>query len=122
MTLGEKIKTFRNVKGYSQEYMAMSCGISPTAYGKIERNETEVTVSRLKQISELLSVRVEDILQFDEKIAFHNYADSHAHNFGKLGTYNNHAETVEMLKTIYESRIHRLEEEVWKYADCYSSF
>lgn len=90
----------------------MSLGISPTAYGKIERNETDVTVSRLKQIAEVLTVKIEDILQFDEKIAFHNYADSRAHNFGKLETYNNYAEALEVMKVLYESRISGLENEI----------
>lgn len=35
MTLGEKIKLFRHLKGYSQEAMADSLGLSGTGYGKL---------------------------------------------------------------------------------------
>ncbi len=48
MTLGDKIRKFRQLKDYSQESMAIALGLSVTGYAKIERNETNVTVSRLE--------------------------------------------------------------------------
>lgn len=112
MKLGEKIRVFRTLKGYSQEVMAESLKLSVAGYGKIERNETELTVNRLQQIAELLEVKLEDILQHDEKISFHNYAGSHAQNLIHLQHYNSPAEMVNLLKTLYESRIQHLEAEI----------
>ena len=58
MTLGEKTKTFRAAKGYSQENMAKLLNISSTAYAKIERGETDVNFSRLEQIAKAFEVKV----------------------------------------------------------------
>ena len=53
-TLGEKIRLSRLQKGFSQENMADMLCISTTAYGDIERNKTDLTVSRLEKIADLL--------------------------------------------------------------------
>ncbi len=68
MTIGEKIRHLRVLKGYSQENMAELIGISPTAYGNIERNGTDISLSRLEQIAKTLEVNVLDILSFGERI------------------------------------------------------
>lgn len=42
MKIGDKIRSLRMIKGYSQENMADILGISSIAYGDIERNKTDV--------------------------------------------------------------------------------
>jgi transcriptional regulator with XRE-family HTH domain len=68
--LGTKIKKIRELKDYTQEYMASSLGITITGYGKIERNESEITVSKLQKIAKILDVDYRQILDFDEKQIF----------------------------------------------------
>ncbi len=46
--------------------------ISLSAYSKIERNESEVSYSRLEQISNILQVPIHGIIQFDEKVLLDN--------------------------------------------------
>jgi transcriptional regulator with XRE-family HTH domain len=57
MQLGEKISQIRRAKGISQDAVAKSLGISTTAYAQIERNESDITISRLQQIAETLGVK-----------------------------------------------------------------
>lgn len=54
MNIGEKIRQARLQKGFSQENMADMLGISTTAYGDIERNKTELTITRATEIADLL--------------------------------------------------------------------
>jgi transcriptional regulator with XRE-family HTH domain len=54
--IGEKIRIQRLIKNYSQEYMAWSLSISQAAYSNIERDETDVTVSRIFEIAEVLEI------------------------------------------------------------------
>ena len=68
--VGVKIKKIRELKDYTQEYMAQSLGISITGYGKIERDETEMTLSKLENISKILEIDLRLILDFDEKNFF----------------------------------------------------
>lgn len=65
LNIGENIKKFRELKNMTREEMADNLGLSVSAYGKIERNETEVTISRLQQIAEILKVDLAQILNFD---------------------------------------------------------
>ncbi|MDZ7900440.1 MAG: helix-turn-helix transcriptional regulator [Arcicella sp.] len=58
MEIGEKIRYTRLTKGYYQENIADFLGISTTAYGDIERNKTELTLSRAKKLSNILKISV----------------------------------------------------------------
>jgi XRE family transcriptional regulator, regulator of sulfur utilization len=62
MELGEKIRLLRLSKGLSQENVADELRISTSAYGDIERNKTELTVSRLVKIAKILNVDIDDII------------------------------------------------------------
>lgn len=62
MKIGEKIRKARLLKGYSQENMADFLQISTTAYGDIERNKTELTISRANKIAEVLSINILELL------------------------------------------------------------
>lgn len=44
MNIGSKIRKIREIKGYSQENMAIDLDMSVTGYGKIERNQVAITV------------------------------------------------------------------------------
>ena len=61
-TIIDKIKTIRDKKGYSHEYMGHHLDISQVAYSKIEKNETKLSVERLYKIAEILETSVASIL------------------------------------------------------------
>ena len=65
MNLGEKIRQIRLVKSYSQENLADMLGISTTAYGDIERNKTELTISRATEIAKVLNISILDLLEIE---------------------------------------------------------
>ena len=67
MQAGDKIRILRRLKGHSQEYMAEKLGITQGAYGKIERGESDITLTRLGEIAAILNVTPVDILIFDPK-------------------------------------------------------
>jgi transcriptional regulator with XRE-family HTH domain len=70
MNIVENIKTVRKRKGISHEAMALNLGISQTAYTKIEREETKLTMERLQKIAEVLDVKLRDLLELDAQ-SFH---------------------------------------------------
>ena len=72
MTVGKNIKTIRELRNFTQSYMADCLNMSVSGYGKIERDETDVTLSRLCEISEILDVCVENILTFNKDKVFQN--------------------------------------------------
>ena len=65
---GTVIRKFREMRNYSQEYVAGKMGISQNAYSKIENNITQLTVSHVRQISAILEVSIMDLLRDDFEI------------------------------------------------------
>jgi transcriptional regulator with XRE-family HTH domain len=65
-----KIRILREIKGYTQENMAAELNLSTKAYQKIEVGETQLTINRLNQISEILEISSLEILNFDENAIF----------------------------------------------------
>ncbi len=47
--------------------------MSLSGYGKIERDETDITLQRLQQIAEVLNTDLSTILNFDSKQVFNQY-------------------------------------------------
>lgn len=70
MSIGENIKKLRELKNFTQQYVADQLNLSLSGYGKIERNETDISISRLNEIASVLGVDVNTILSFDEKHVF----------------------------------------------------
>lgn len=62
--IGEKIRRIRSGKGLSQANVAHELEMTPGAYAKIERGETDAPTSRLLKIAAILEVHVSAF--FDE--------------------------------------------------------
>ncbi len=58
-----KIRKIREEKSYSQDYLAAKLGISQNAYSKIELGYSNITLSRLISISEILEIDLADVIK-----------------------------------------------------------
>ena len=65
---GTIIRKYRDLRNYSQDYVARKMGISQNAYSKIENNITQLTVNHVKQISQILEVSIVDLLKDEFEI------------------------------------------------------
>lgn len=70
VNIGANIRNFRELKGFTREQMAHDLNLSVSAYGNIERNQTDLTISRIQQIAEILEVDMSQILNFDASQVF----------------------------------------------------
>src|SRR5687768_9261279 len=59
---GHIIRKYREMKNYSQKYVAAKLGVSQNAYSKIENNITQLTVHHVKELSRILEIPVTDLL------------------------------------------------------------
>lgn len=101
LNIGGNIKNFRELKGMTREQMADYLDLSVSAYGNIERNKTDLTISRIQQIAEVLEIDMSQILNFDvsqvfniehndviqgshSKIEHHNYTDEYREKYVKM--------------------------------------
>jgi len=111
-TIGTKIRKLRELKDFKQEDMALKLGITTGAYSKMEREETDITHERLKQIAEIFNLSVVELLSFDEKNIFNNI-----NNTANSAIYGNSYNIFsEEMKKLYEDR-NNLQEDKIKYLE-----
>jgi transcriptional regulator with XRE-family HTH domain len=65
---GLVIKKYREMRNYSQKYVASKMGLSQNAYSKIENNITGLTVHHVKELSRILEVPIADLLKDEFEI------------------------------------------------------
>ena len=105
-SIKNKIKSIRELKNYTQEYMADQLGVTQAGYSKIEKGKTVLSFVKLVEIARILEVSVEDILSFDSQRYFNNFNKVEGNNNGsiQINSDNNPA-----LKELYEDKIMLLE-------------
>lgn len=64
------IRKIRELKNLTREYVADELKMSMSGYGKIERGEVDLTVSKLIEIAKVLDVSTEFIFKFDVSVCF----------------------------------------------------
>lgn len=62
MNISDKIRLTREERQLSREQVAGKLGISLTAYGNIERGETDISLSRLEGIANVLGRTVVELM------------------------------------------------------------
>jgi transcriptional regulator with XRE-family HTH domain len=80
MTVSEQIKLIRSLRGWTQENVADKLGISTYAYAKIERGETDVNLSRLEQIAQVMGIELQHLFGLNEKNVF-NFTNTQCQKF-----------------------------------------
>jgi transcriptional regulator with XRE-family HTH domain len=108
---GQKIKKIRELRNYTQDYMAKKLNLSLNGYGKIEREETEISLNRLQEIADVLQVKIFDLLGFDENKLFFNQS-SHDNSNGANIILQQPQAITDGERQQYESRITDLQKEI----------
>lgn len=62
-----RIKKYRQLKGFSHENMATEMKISQVSYTKIENGTTKLTVDRLYKIAEILEIEISELMGIETK-------------------------------------------------------
>ncbi|QTN38955.1 helix-turn-helix transcriptional regulator [Cryomorphaceae bacterium] len=93
----KNIRVIREIKGLSQEYVSLKLEISQSAYAKMERGETKLTVQRLKDICQILEIdvpqlfRESNLIERLQGLAF----DSPRSDKPSTATYNDQVDSLE---------------------------
>ena len=106
-SIKNKIKSIRELKNYTREYMADQLGVTQAGYSKIEKGKTILSYVKLVEIARILEVSVEDIISFDSERYFSsiNTVKGNSNNGSILINSDNSA----ALKELYEDKIKLLE-------------
>ena len=108
--LGTKIKRIRELRNFSQEYVAEKIGMSQSNYARMENNEVAITNEKLEKIAEALNTSDFVIKNFDENIIF-NISQGDNSAAGLNCSVHNYQISPE-IKSLYEDKIKLLEEKI----------
>lgn len=70
MRIGYKIRKVRELRNYTQEYVASKLRMSTCNYSKLERDEISITLNRLQEISIVLGCTLIDLISLEENKFF----------------------------------------------------
>lgn len=101
--IGRNIRRLRELRNFTQKYMAEQLAMTQGNYARIENEEIQISGERLERISNILGYSLDFMMEFDvERI------NDFAHQ--KLSNKNMyHYQISPELKTLYETRISYLE-------------
>ncbi|SFC94116.1 Helix-turn-helix [Flexibacter flexilis DSM 6793] len=105
--VGERIRKLRELRNYTQEYIADKLEISQQQYSNIEKGLFDISLKKLYKISEVLEVSPATILEFDAQVIFNNYAEK-SHQNNKPIYYS----IDEKIENLYKDKIKLLEEKI----------
>jgi transcriptional regulator with XRE-family HTH domain len=114
INIGDKIKQLRELKGISRKELAAEIGLSLSGYSKLERGETDLPLSKLYRISEVLEVEVSKILDFDAQKVFNISNNQTVQGIGteELHLHNHISVHTEKYITMLETENARLKGEL----------
>jgi transcriptional regulator with XRE-family HTH domain len=107
LTLGNKIRMMRELRGLKQDYIAAQLEMTQNGYGKIERDETDVSYSRLENICKILGISITDLINLDQNKLEMSITNSQNHVQNQAYLIQNHEG-----KELYEKRITDLQNEI----------
>lgn len=102
MKLHEKVKTLREERKLSQDFLAHELGLDQSQYSRREKGEIQFVPDELKKISKLLETTISNL--FGEETIVFNNTDQKGGNFGQYVT------TSEKLIEQYELRLKEKDE------------
>lgn len=110
----EKITQKRSQKGYTYENMAHDLGLTPSGYRKIEKGETKLSVEKMFQISTVLDIPINELLDIGENwIQNNSYNKDSSISAQKIEHfYQENKEMLEKLIASYEARLKDKEEQI----------
>jgi transcriptional regulator with XRE-family HTH domain len=107
MNIGNNIKNIRELKNFSQEYVATEIGLSQPQYARIESGNAIPKIDRLQRIAEVLEVDLSTLLSTTN--IFHFNFNKTAHQSGYyINSQTTNTIDIEMLRRIIQEELKKM--------------
>ena len=73
--VSHNIRTIREMKNLTRDFVAGELEMTYSVYGKIERGEIDITISKISRLADIFGISISDLLFFDVSYFFNNDAD-----------------------------------------------
>jgi len=84
MKVERTIKQMRELRNLTQAHIAEALNMSVASYSKLESGQTEITLSKIEKIAEVLGVELSTILNFDSSQIL-NFTLDQKESIGPMG-------------------------------------
>lgn len=78
--ISENIRTIREMKNLTRDFVAGEMEMTTSGYGKIERGEIDITISKISRLAAIFEISIYDLLFFDVSYFFNNGKDKKLEN------------------------------------------
>lgn len=99
--INDNIRSIRELKNYTQEYMAVRLGITQAGYSKIEKGNAKMSFEKLEEIASVFELSVENIIRFETNLHIANTVKRNSILSDNYGLMN--------LNLLYQDKIMLLE-------------
>ena len=109
-----KIREVRKQKGYSNDAMAVDLDMSTSAYNKLERLETALTLERFIKIREILNIPYSELFEYGGNYIQQDFKDNSIgiSHYEVQNMYQENRETTQKLIQTLEEKNLSLKEEI----------
>jgi transcriptional regulator with XRE-family HTH domain len=101
MNIGNNIKQFRELKNFTQEYVAEEIDVSQSTYSRIENGTAPIKIDILQRIAEVLEVDLSSLISTTN---IFNFKDA-VNQYGYVNNQNNNTIDVEVLRKIIREEL-----------------
>jgi len=68
--ISQNIRTIREMKNLTRDFVAGELDMTYSGYGKIERGEIDITISKISKLADIFGISISDLLFFDVSYFF----------------------------------------------------
>jgi len=110
--IGQNIRKLRELRNYTQKYVASQLNMTQGNYARIENEEIQLSEERLQRIAEILECRKQEIIHFNTEEIFEQDKFNKKEAPGTSGDTNDiyYLRISPELKKLYEDHIRFLED------------
>ena len=112
-TIAKNIRRYRELKGFSQEYMAHQLSVNQSTYAKMENSSTKITIDKLFSVAKLLETDVSEILDLKNQTIYNVYDNQQAVGHQQVeNLYQENKEVYQELLKAKDEQIALLKEQI----------
>ncbi|MFV5693033.1 helix-turn-helix domain-containing protein [Flavobacterium sp. LT1R49] len=78
--ISENIRTIREMKNFTRDFVAGEMEMTPSGYGKIERGETDIAISKISRLATIFGISISELLFFDVSYFFNDSREKKLEN------------------------------------------
>ncbi|OXA84628.1 helix-turn-helix domain-containing protein [Flavobacterium hibernum] len=84
--VSHNIRTIREMKNLTRDFVAGELEMTYSGYGKIERGEIDITISKISRLADIFGISISDLLFFDVSYFFNNDAEEKIDDQLRIGS------------------------------------